>query len=255
MSGKRTRKRCNSRLSVSALNRCWGISPVRWLGDKNFRASILHADDKDTALDLYREALASGGDHAGEYRVLAADGREVWLRETVHAARGEHGAVIRLTGLCVDITERRRAEEEKTRLYEQVRAGRERLQILSRQLVQVQEAERQEIARELHDEIGQTLTGLKLNLEMGARLPADARRNELQEALFLVNDLMARARELSLNLRPAMLDDLGLLPTLLWHFERYFHQTRIQVSFEHTGVERRFLMRSKPPRTVSFRKR
>jgi len=126
---------------------------------------------------------------------------------------------------------------ENARLYEQIRAGRDRLQTLSRRLVEVQEAERRYIARELHDEIGQLLTGLKLVLEMSARLPADAVGDSLDEAQALVNELVAQVRELSLDLRPTMLDDLGLLPALLWHFERYTTQTNIRVVFKHAGLE------------------
>ena len=125
-------------------------------------------------------------------------------------------------------------------LFEQVCAGRERLQTLSHRLVEVQEAERRYIAGELHDEIGQVLTGLKLVLEMSARLPADAIRDRLGEAQALVSELMMKVRDLSLNLRPAMLDDLGLLPALLWHFERYTAQTNVEVTFEHAGLEGRF---------------
>jgi len=63
----------------------------------------------------------------------------------------------------------------------------------------------------------------------------------LVEAQRLAADLMARVSDLSLDLRPAMLDDLGLLPALLWHFERYTSQTRVAVDFKHSGLEgRRF---------------
>lgn len=129
---------------------------------------------------------------------------------------------------------------ENARLFEQVRAGRERLQTLSRRLVEIQESQRRDIARELHDEVGQVLTGLKLLLEMSARPPADAVQANLAEAQVLLDDLMGRVRELSLDLRPPMLDDLGLLPALLWHFDRYTSQTQVRVRFEHSGVERRF---------------
>lgn len=133
-----------------------------------------------------------------------------------------------------DTTQRKRAEEAQ-------REYAERLKILSRRLMEVQEAERRHIARELHDEIGQVLTGLKLSLEMCTRLPADQVSMSLGQAQTLVNDLMARARKLSLDLRPGMLDDLGLLPTLLWHIEHYTAQTRIRVLFKHSGIEgRRF---------------
>jgi len=130
---------------------------------------------------------------------------------------------------------------ENARLFDQVRAGRERLQALSRRLVEVQEAERRHIARELHDEIGQVLTGLKLTLETSMRLRADALKTRLGEAQRLVNDLITQVREMSLELRPAMLDDLGLLAALLWHFERFTAQSRVRVTFKHSELEgRRF---------------
>jgi signal transduction histidine kinase len=126
---------------------------------------------------------------------------------------------------------------ENARFFEQVREGRERLQSLSRQLVEVQEGERRNIARELHDEIGQLLTGLKLLLEMGARVRPEKVKARLSEAQALVNELITRVRELSLDLRPAMLDDLGVLPALLWHFERFTELSRVRVVFRHSGLE------------------
>ncbi len=56
----------------------------------------------------------------------------------------------------------------------------------------------------------------------------------------LINDLVRRVRDLSMNLRPAMLDDLGLLPALLWHFERFTAQTAVRVEFQQAGLDRRF---------------
>ncbi len=136
--------------------------------------------------------------------------------------------------LLTEIGERRRAEDAS-------RDYAERLKILSRRLMEVQEVERRNIARELHDEISQVLTGLKLSLEMCARLPAEDVGSNLRQANILVNELMARARKLSLDLRPGMLDDLGLLPTLLWHIEHYTAQTRVRVAFKNSGLEgRRF---------------
>jgi signal transduction histidine kinase len=107
-------------------------------------------------------------------------------------------------------------------------------------LVELQEAERRHITRELHDEIGQVLTALRLALEMGTRVTAAGARRGIDEAKALVQELISGVRELSLDLRPAMLDDLGLLPALLWHIERYTAQTRVKVAFEHTGLETRF---------------
>jgi PAS domain S-box-containing protein len=130
---------------------------------------------------------------------------------------------------------------ENAQLFEAVSQGRERLQILSQRLVEVQESERRYIARELHDEIGQALTGLKLVLDMAARSPGEDIGDSLREALALVDGLMTQVRNLSLDLRPTMLDDLGLLPALLWHCGRYTDRTGIHVDFRHTNLEgRRF---------------
>src|SRR5437879_12464052 len=95
-----------------------------------------------------------------------------------------------------------RARSELEAKREQERAG---------NLVRTEEQERRRIARELHDEIGQVLTVLGLSLEMTSRQPAETREKSLEEARRIVNDLLARVRNLSLDLRPPMLDDLGLL--------------------------------------------
>jgi PAS domain S-box-containing protein len=129
---------------------------------------------------------------------------------------------------------------EKSRLFEEVRTGRERLEALSHRLLEVQEAERQHIARELHDQIGQALTALKLSLDTIVGATVDGVATRLKDTRNQVNELLGRVRKLALDLRPAMLDDLGLLPALLWLFERYSAQAGVQVNFEHRGLERRF---------------
>jgi PAS domain S-box-containing protein len=129
---------------------------------------------------------------------------------------------------------------QNARLFRQLYEGRERLQVLSRRLVEVQEAERRHIARELHDEIGQILTGLNLSLELVSRLPPEQRDERLSYARDMVEALMSQVREMSLELRPPMLDDLGLLPALLWYIERYTTQTGVHVILKQTGIERRF---------------
>ena len=84
------------------------------------------------------------------------------------------------------------------------------------------------------------LTGLQLTLESGKRGPAGDAVGSIEQAQKLVSGLMERVRELSLDLRPAMLDDLGLVPALLWYFERYTSQTDVRVDFNHDGLKGRF---------------
>lgn len=149
---------------------------------------------------------------------------EVMLSPIAVAAGSLVIAIIR------DITRRKQSDAA-------LRESAERLKILSRRLIEVQEAERRSLALELHDEIGQILTGLKLTLEMSARLPAVEAQASIKQAQTLVNELMARTRKLSLDLRPATLDHLGLLSALLGHIKQYSAQTRVRVMFKHSGLE------------------
>lgn len=118
------------------------------------------------------------------------------------------------------------------RLFEQVRAGQQRLKQLSRRLVEAQETERRHIARELHDEIGQALTVLKINLQASKRAADGAKLQELLEAsLDIVEATLQQVRDLSLNLRPSLLDDLGLAPALRWFLDRQSQQTGFDTHF------------------------
>lgn len=125
-------------------------------------------------------------------------------------------------------------------LFGELQRSHGRLEDLSRRLVQIQETERRHIARELHDEVGQTLTALGIHLGIAARATQEERLEQLAEAQRLADDLADRVRRMSLDLRPPMLDDLGLLPTLLWYFDWIAQQYQVRVAFEHHGIERRF---------------
>src|SRR5258708_36904876 len=110
---------------------------------------------------------------------------------------------------------------------------------LATRLQTAQEAERKHLARELHDEIGQLLTGLRLLLRPNGELPADELKARFEQARAIVDDLLARVRRLSFDLRPAVLDQLGLLPVLLALCERYTAQTGVLVNFKHQGLDGR----------------
>jgi signal transduction histidine kinase len=128
---------------------------------------------------------------------------------------------------------------ERAQLYADLLVSQERLQQLSQRLIETQEQERRHLARELHDEIGQALTGLRLAIELAAKVPPDDRAAQLVEAHQVTQELIARIRALSLDLRPAMLDDMGLLPALIWQIKRYREQTGISVELRHWGLEQR----------------
>ncbi len=145
---------------------------------------------------------------------------KAWFEVHIYPAPEGHFVYFR------DVTGRKMAEE--------------RLRALTHRLLEVQEQERRHLARELHDEVGEVLTGLNFALQACACVPAEEVPARLAQAQELVRDLSSRVRDLSLRLRPTMLDDLGLVPALLWLFERYTAPTGVRVSFEHDGAGRRF---------------
>lgn len=129
---------------------------------------------------------------------------------------------------------------ERARLYAELIETRERLQLLGARLVDVQEEERRHLARELHDEIGQALTGLNLMLSTAHSLPPEKMHDQLGRACQQISHLTSLVRQRALDLRPAILDDMGLLAALTWFLARYSEQTSIQLDVQLQGIARRF---------------
>ncbi len=127
-------------------------------------------------------------------------------------------------------------------LYEEAKSERDKSHLLARLLLTAQEKERERIAHELHDDIGQQLTAIKLSLEaVEAKAPGDKKQG-FKEVHGLVVDTMVKIRSMILDIRPPMLEHLGLLRTLQNHFDRYTAQNKIEVEFHHDGLQRRLGM-------------
>ncbi|HLG15497.1 MAG TPA: PAS domain S-box protein [Blastocatellia bacterium] len=124
-------------------------------------------------------------------------------------------------------------------LFEQVKAGRERLESLSRQLMEAQETERRHLARELHDEIGQALTAVKLNLQaLQQSLSARELKSRLDECIGIADRTLQQVRNLSIDLRPSMLDDIGLVSALRWYVDRFGQRSGINAQFSAARLAR-----------------
>ncbi|HWQ35821.1 MAG TPA: PAS domain S-box protein [Blastocatellia bacterium] len=138
------------------------------------------------------------------------------------------------------VAERAASAIERARLYEQVRAARDRLSHLSRQLIQAQETERRRIARELHDELGQSLTAVQFGLlAVQQQAVSETAAEALQQAIELVDDAIQLVRHLSVSLRPSALDDLGLAEAVRWHAERLRQRTGLDIEVTVTGLSER----------------
>lgn len=117
-----------------------------------------------------------------------------------------------------DITERQRTQLALERLNHELEESHERLRALSRRLLEVQEEERGRLARDLHDDIGQALTALKIQLESVPR--SEPLRSRIDDCVETTRHTIERVRQLSLSLRPSQLDDLGLAAALRSHLDR-----------------------------------
>jgi signal transduction histidine kinase len=140
---------------------------------------------------------------------------------------------------------RRAVLEVKERVERKLAEGKReeysrKLQVLSRRLVETQETERHHLARELHDEIGQALTVAQLNLQALLQLPdTKALKPRLKKSLEVVDHVLEQVHDISLNLRPSILDDLGLEPALRWLTGRQAALVGLQVRFHADPLEQR----------------
>jgi PAS domain S-box-containing protein len=98
-----------------------GYPVERWTREPDFWVRRIHPDDRDQVMQIYRDAIAEGRDHEFEYRSVAADGREVWLRDIVHVVRDGDRQPTTLRGLTVDLTELKRSERALHQSEEQLR--------------------------------------------------------------------------------------------------------------------------------------
>lgn len=121
---------------------------------------------------------------------------------------------------------------DRARLYSEVQAARARLQNLSQRLLDAQEQERRHIARELHDEVGQVLGALKINLHvLRGQVAAPENSRWIDDSMAMLDQLMQQVRALSLDLRPSVLDDLGLLAALEWYTGRLAQRSGLRIIF------------------------
>jgi PAS domain S-box-containing protein len=172
---------------------------------------------------------------SGEHRVIRPDGTTGWHRWTDRAIFDERGELVEYQSVGRDISERKAAEEE-------LRESRELLRKLAARLEAVREEERSAIAREIHDELGQVLTGLRMELVwLRDKLPPNG--DHLEERVNSMAELLDRTledvRKLASRLRPAILDDLGLEAAIEWQADDFSKRTGIpcRLESEATGLE------------------
>ncbi len=192
-------------------------------GHKPFFAFV-HPDD----LPLLRDLTKNPEGFDAEYRMLRADGSIRWVRDRGFPIRNRRGEIYRFGGVADDITDQKEAEDR-------LKASSEQLRALSASLQSAREMEATRIAHQVHDELGGILTGLRWELEALEKmipLPADACRSKamqdkLSTMVALTDTTINVVRRIASELRPSILDDLGLVEAIEWQTQQFQGRTGI----------------------------
>jgi PAS domain S-box-containing protein len=164
------------------------------------------------------------------------DGSRITVLVNIVPLRGDDGELMGAMNCFLDITERKRVENA-------LRDAASQLEALSRRLVALQESERKELARELHDRIGQSLTALNINLNiLSTSLPPQASKElriRLADSEALVESTTAAIGNVMSDLRPPMLDDQGLVPALNWYAKQFSARTGVAVEVRSGEADER----------------
>ena len=185
---------------------------------------LMHPDDRAAAQTQLRDFLNGTFDqYESEFRMRHKSGAYVDVLSRAFVLRDSQGCPSRMVGTHQDITDRKAADEE-------LRASRQRLKTLSKQLITTRESELRHLARELHDEVGQGLTLMKMNLRHIQKQADDNIRVRLEENISMIERTVEQVRSLSLNMRPPHLDDLGLVATLHWYLKQQSKNAGFQES-------------------------
>jgi PAS domain S-box-containing protein len=195
------------------------------------------------------EFAAKEGRFVDEGLRIRKDGSSFWAYVVITALRDESGQLRGFSKVTRDLTERRILEERTRQLNRELRSRVTELlesqrlvelrtlelQKLSGELLRVQDEERRRMARTLHDELGQELVALKLELDSVSNAELKANKN-LIHATDLASCALQKVRNMSYLLHPPLLDESGLLPALHWYFEGLQSRGQLRITFEYHPI-------------------
>jgi two-component system sensor histidine kinase UhpB len=200
--------------------RLLGLAPEDFYADVTLAQRHVHPEDRHLLVSLLSPASPSGV----QIRLLRRDGSVVWTEQSSTVIRDVAGNVEAVQGIARDISDRKAAEEATARYLQQVRD-------LATRLESVREEERKTIAREIHDELGQALTGLKIDLSWLEDRTAQMDGEVLHRCAAmdgLLNTTIRSVQRISAELRPDILDNLGLSAAVEWQMEDFQTRTGIK---------------------------
>jgi PAS domain S-box-containing protein len=199
--------------------------------DYSAAVKAVHPEDRSAVQKSLDRAIAERADFEVDHRFVRPDGSVVDVHVVGHPVFGESGELLEYVGVIMDVTERRLAEERLRRSHEELRA-------LSERLRAVREEEGTRIAREVHDEVGQALTALQMEVAwLGEKLglsgspQAEKLATKLRSMAELIDQTIGAVQRIATELRPAVLDGLGLEAAIEWYVREFGERTGIACRF------------------------
>ncbi len=193
-----------------------GYTPEEWLDDPELPVRQIHQEDRKLAMEAIYRCRSQGVALRMDYRLLTRSGRVLWFRDEAEAVTDDTGRHMFVQGILVNITQNKMAEEA-------LRQSQGELRRLAAHQDQVKEEERKRIAREIHDELGSQLTSIKAYVSVSVE-QARARGQEpdplLNDAADMAKAAIETVRRVITDLRPSVLDQLGVWAALEWYAGR-----------------------------------
>jgi signal transduction histidine kinase len=184
---------------------------------------MIHPTDRDRVERQENRARKQRAAFDLEYRVLAKHGNYLWLLDRGFFLEDEHGRATRTLGLLQNISERHRSEQD-------LKDSREQLRALAASLQSIREEERTMIAREIHDELGQALTGMKMDASWLRRHTPEGEagtHDKITGMIELIDSTIQTVRRIASELRPGVLDNLGIIAAIEWQAQEFEQRTGI----------------------------
>jgi PAS domain S-box-containing protein len=213
----------------------FGFAKGRFGGTYEVFLQSVHPDDRQLVVRSVKACVEGGADYKAEHRIVWPDGTVRWVCETGDVMRDAEGKAVRMLGVVQDITDRKQAEQEIRKLNEeleqrvlarttelthankQLREEISRRIRLEKEVLEISEREQRRIGRELHDSLGQQLTGIAIIskvLEQKLERQSIKEAANAKEIAQLVNEAINQTRQLSRGLHPVSLDEDGLMSAL-----------------------------------------
>jgi PAS domain S-box-containing protein len=191
-----------------------------WMADPGLWKIVIHPEDRERVLEANDASNVRGDVYLEEYRVLTRDGRTVWIRDEAWPVRGADGTLLYWRGVILDITQRKEVEERLRWSLDVLRRTIQQRRELARRLQTAQEAERQRIAADIHDDPIQVMSAVDMRLQLLAEFPETITSEALAGIEAEVRGAIERLRSMLFELRPAALDREGLVPALRLYVDR-----------------------------------